>query len=67
MNKNNICDSRSPKGQRDYQDTELRLIRFAYDNDISANDVAKILMRDVSSVVKKSRMQGYLLREVKNA
>jgi len=54
--------NRSPKSQKDWSDKELKLIKFAFDNDIPASVVAKALGRSVNAVKVKSSRQDYPLK-----
>lgn len=60
---NLITDVRSPKKQRNYEDWELKLMKFCSEQNIPCGIVAKALSRSVITVSRKSAQIGYKLAQ----
>ena len=63
--KHAVCEMRAPKGQRCYEDWELKLMKFASENNVTAEEVAKVLLRDVELLMRRSSAQGFKLKRGK--
>ncbi len=58
---NKITDVRTPKGQNNYQDWELKVLLAVDGQGVSAERVGVFLGRDVGSVRKAATKQGVSL------
>ena len=65
MKKRSVAESHTPRGQNNDSDDEKLIILKAHKKGITAEDLTKVLDRDVASITSAASRQGVSLGELR--
>ena len=65
MKKRSVAESHTPRGQNNYSDDEKLILLKAHKKGVTAEDLTKVLDRDVASITSAASRQGVSLGQLR--